>query len=199
MAGPMRTPPGLRRRLPRLALARFQDETRLQLFGRRVAAPSPLLQLAVLVGLYGLKVDAPPLPAGDVEDLQRLLAPRLEPVRDPARDENPFALAEVRDERVARTVELDAAREHEPRRIDAGVGMEIGLTTPDNHLDPDVQSAAATEVQVLLAALLVLLRPDSRRLQPAKVASPSRLRSEIEGDHLKWGWVPSVKSGGSLR
>ena len=41
--------------------------------------------------------------------------------------------------------------------------MEIGLATPDNHLDPDVQSAAAAEVQVLLAALLVLLRPDSRR------------------------------------
>jgi len=122
----------------------------------------------VLLVQHALKVDTPPLaagnPAGDVEELQDLLAGGLKPVRDPCGDENPLALAKLCDERVARAVELDASPEDVPRRLAARVGMGIGLATLQDHLDPDVQSATAAHVQVLLPALLVVLRPHLRRV-----------------------------------
>src|SRR5262245_54829466 len=132
-------------RAAELALVRFQNMPHVHLFWRGVAGIFALLQLALLVRFDGLEVDAPSLAAGDVEDLQRLFARRLEPVGDAARDEEPFALAEIGDERIAGAVELDAPREHVPRRIEAGVGMKIGLPALDHHLDTDVQSAAVPE------------------------------------------------------
>src|SRR5262245_32091056 len=137
---------------------------RLHLFRRGVTGIFPLLQLALLVRLDRLKVDAPPLPAGDVQDLQLLVAPRLEPVRDSTRDEKPFALTEIGDKDITRSVELDAPRKHVPRRIEAGVSMKIGLPAFDYDLDANVQSAAVTEVKVLLAAFGVPFREVPRRV-----------------------------------
>jgi hypothetical protein len=42
--------------------------------------------------------------------------------------------------------------------------MEIGFPALDHHLDADVQSAAAPEVKVLLAAFNVSFRPFPRRV-----------------------------------
>lgn len=146
----------------------FYDAPRSQLFRCRVATPTLLVSSVVLLVQHGLKVDAAPLPAwnpaGDVKELQDLLAGGLKPVRDACGDENPLALAKLCDECVARAIELDASPEDEPRRLAARVSMGIGLAALQDHLDPDVQSSTAAHVQVLLPALLVVIRPHLRRL-----------------------------------